>query len=116
MPWIHLHDHVEMIAAALSDARYRGPVNATAPHPVTNADFARQLGRTLRRPTLVPLPAFALKAALGESSSVLLASQRAVPHKATSLGFAYQFPNLAGALGDIIEETQRVDIGLAART
>jgi uncharacterized protein (TIGR01777 family) len=74
MPWIHLHDHVEMIATALTDDRFTGPVNVSAPAPVTNRDFTHALGRALHRPALMPLPGFALKLALGESSSVLLIS------------------------------------------
>jgi uncharacterized protein (TIGR01777 family) len=115
MPWIHLHDHVEMITAALTDARYSGAVNATASEPATNAEFTRHLGRALHRPAVMPLPAVVLKAALGEASSVLLTGQRAIPHKATSLGFDFQFPHLADALADIIGERQHVDIGIAAR-
>jgi uncharacterized protein (TIGR01777 family) len=114
MPWIHLHDHVEMIASALADPRYRGAVNATAPEPVTNADFADNLGRALSRPSLMPLPGFILKAALGQSSSVLLTGQRAIPHKAMSLGFDFQFPQLEDALADIIGERQLVDARVVA--
>jgi NAD dependent epimerase/dehydratase family enzyme len=88
-------------------------LNATAPEPVTNADFARHLGRALHRPALMPLPALALKAALGESSSVLLTGQRAVPHKAMSLGFEFQFPHLDDALADIVGEREPVTIEAA---
>ena len=111
MPWIHLHDHVDMIVAALTDGRFSGPVNVSAPAPVTNREFARALGRALRRPALIPLPAFALRLALGEASSVLLAGQRAVPEKALRLGFAFQYPEIETALADIVGRPQDVEIG-----
>src|SRR5215204_6616333 len=66
MPWIHRHDWVEMVRWLVDTPSVAGPVNATAPHPVTNAEFARALGRALRRPALLPTPAFAIKIAVGE--------------------------------------------------
>jgi uncharacterized protein (TIGR01777 family) len=113
MPWIHLHDHVELIAAALRDDGLRGPMNLTAPEPVTNAAFARALGRALRRPAFMPLPAFALKAALGEAATVLLSSQRAVPQRAISAGFSFRYPEIEQALADIVGRRDPVDIRLA---
>lgn len=110
MPWIHLHDHVEIVAAALVDARYNGSINATAPSPVTNKDFARALGRALHRPAFAPLPAFALKAALGESASVLLTGQRALPEKLGRLGFTFEYEALDAALADILGREEAVDI------
>jgi hypothetical protein len=113
MPWIHLHDHVELIATALRDDELRGPMNLTAPEPVTNAAFARALGRALRRPAFVPVPAFALKAALGEAATVLLSSQRAVPQRAISAGFSFRYPEIEQALADIVGRRDPVDIRLA---
>jgi hypothetical protein len=110
MPWIHLHDHVEMIAAAVGDDRFSGPVNVSAPAPVTNRDFARALGRALHRPAFLPLPGFALKLALGEASNVLLSGQRAVPEKAVKLGFPFQYPEIDAALADIVGRPQNVEI------
>jgi uncharacterized protein (TIGR01777 family) len=110
MPWIHLHDHVDMIAAALSDERFNGPVNVSAPAPVTNRDFGRALGRALHRPAVMPLPGFALKLALGEASSVLLTGQRAVPEKALGLGFSFQYPEIDSALAEIVRRPQGVEI------
>ena len=102
LPWIHLHDLVGVIAAALTDDRYSGPVNAVAPEPVTNLQFARQLGRALSRPAIVPVPALALKAAMGEAASVLLGSQRVLSDALSRLGFSFAFPTLAVALADIV--------------
>ncbi len=110
MPWIHLHDHVEIVATALGDARYNGPINATAPLPVTNKEFAKALGRALHRPAFAPLPAFVLKAALGEAASVLLTGQRALPEKLGRLGFTFQYEALDAALADIVGQGQEVDI------
>jgi uncharacterized protein (TIGR01777 family) len=110
MPWIHLHDHVEMIAAALGDERLAGPMNVTAPVPVTNREFARALGRAVHRPAFLPVPGFVLKLALGEASSVLLTGQRAVPAKALSSGFAFEYPEIDAALADIVSKPQHVDV------
>ena len=114
MPWVHLHDEVEIIARALEDDRYRGAVNATAPIPVTNREFARTLGRVLHRPAIAPLPGFVLKIALGEAASVLLTGQRAVPEKLNRLGFSFQYPMLDAALADVVGRGQEVDIQAAA--
>lgn len=111
MPWIHLHDHVEMTVAALTDDRFSGPVNVSAPAPVTNREFSRALGRALHRPAFMPLPAFALRLALGEASGVLLSGQRAVPEKALKLGFAFQYPEIDAALADVVGRPQDVQIG-----
>ena len=79
LPWIHLHDLVKIIAVALVDDRYRGPVNGVAPEQATSRSFARALGRALHRPAMLPLPALALRAIFGQAATVLLASQRVVP-------------------------------------
>jgi uncharacterized protein (TIGR01777 family) len=110
MPWIHLHDHVELIAAALSDERFSGPVNVSAPAPVTNREFSRALGRALHRPAFMPLPGFALKLALGEASSVLLSGQRAVPEKALNLGFAFQYAEIDAALSELVGQSGSIEI------
>jgi NAD dependent epimerase/dehydratase family enzyme len=76
-----------------------GPVNATAPRPVTNADFARALGRAMHRPALMPAPAFALRLMLGEmADALLLSGQRAVPRRAERGGFTFAYPRLEDAL------------------
>jgi uncharacterized protein (TIGR01777 family) len=97
-PWIHVDDLVSLLVATLSDDRYRGAVNAVAPNPVTNAELTAELGRRLRRPTLLTVPAFAAKLALGELSGELFGSRRAVPEAASKLGFEFRYPELADAL------------------
>ncbi len=110
MPWIHLHDEVEIIVTALEDERYLGPINATAPNPVTNREFTRALGRVLHRPAFLPLPGFVLKAVLGEAASVLLDGQQAAPQELLELGFPFAFPEIGDALDDIIRDSKAIEI------
>jgi hypothetical protein len=102
MPWIHLHDLVRVIATALNDNRYEGPVNGAAPEQATSCEFARALGRALHRPATLPVPALALKVFFGEAAGVLLGSQRVEPRRLRDLGFAYRFPMLDQAVADIV--------------
>ena len=100
-PWIHLADEVGLILWAL-DGGVRGPLNAVAPAPVRMKDFAQALGRALHRPALFSVPALVLRLGLGEMAEVLLEGQRAVPRKALQGGYRFRFPELAGALADLI--------------
>ncbi len=102
MPWLHRDDLVALLVAALGDPRFEGPVNATAPAPVTMREFAAVLGRVLRRPAFAPAPAFAIRAAMGEMASLVLDGQRALPAKALALGFPFRFPDLEPALRDLL--------------
>ncbi len=113
MSWIHAEDLVELLVTAARDARYEGVFNATAPTPVTNGEFTRALGRALRRPALLPVPAFALRIALGEASAVLLTGQRVVPRRAQALGFTFRFASLDAALEQLVGPTHSVRIGPA---
>ena len=101
--WIHREDWLRLVLWVLATEQVTGPVNATAPNPVTNAEFARALGRALHKPSGMPIPPVALRLALGElADAMLLASQRALPAKATSLGFTFTFPELGAALTDVL--------------
>jgi uncharacterized protein (TIGR01777 family) len=102
MSWIHLDDLTSMIAFLLQESTVRGPFNAVSPHAVTNREFARALGHTLRRPAILPLPAFALKLMLGQMSEVVLASQRVIPEAAVRAGFTFDYPDIFGALAKIL--------------
>lgn len=102
LPWIHQQDFVAVIATALTDDRYRGPVNGVAPQEATSRTFAAALGRALHRPAILPVPALALKALFGEAATVLLASQRVEPRALGELGFVHAFPDLDSALASII--------------
>lgn len=95
--WIHLDDWIAMVRWALQGT-VTGPLNVTAPNPVTNAEFSRTLGRALHRPALLHAPGFAVRLALGEMADVVLTSQRVFPEKARSLGFDFMHPALASAL------------------
>jgi uncharacterized protein (TIGR01777 family) len=102
MPWIHLDDLAALFVFVLENP-VAGPVNAVAPQPVSNADFTRELALALHRPALLPVPALALRLLLGEMSEVLLASQRVVPQAAEAAGFRFRFPELGGALRDLLK-------------
>jgi uncharacterized protein len=102
MPWIHLQDWVDMVRWILATAAAAGAMNATAPHPVTNEEFAATLGRVLGRPHALRAPAFALRLALGELADALLTGQRAVPTRALALGFGFRHATLEPALRDLL--------------
>jgi uncharacterized protein (TIGR01777 family) len=103
MPWISLDDLVGIYLSALSEDTWSGPVNGCAPRPCTNAEFARALGRALKRPAVVPVPALALKVLFGEMSSVLTASQRMVPRRALELGYEFRHRDLDAGLRAALE-------------
>ncbi|MEP7118840.1 MAG: TIGR01777 family oxidoreductase [Acidobacteriota bacterium] len=98
MSWIHVDDWAALAARLIADPQAEGPFNLSAPEPVTNAEFTRALGRVLHRPTILPVPAFALEFALGEMAELLLTGQRAVPAKALGLPFGFRYSDLDQAL------------------
>ena len=101
MSWIHLEDLAALFQFAVH-SHVRGPLNAVAPHAVTNSDFTHELARALRRPALFPVPEFALRLLFGEMADVLLASQRVAPRAAEAAGFRFRFPQLAPALTSLL--------------
>lgn len=98
MPWIHLDDIVGIYLAALDGEGWSGPVNGTAPEPVTNADFSKALGRALGRPAIFPVPAFAIRTLYGEMAEIVTEGQRAVPARTLESGYVFQQPELDAAL------------------
>ncbi len=98
MPWIHVDDVVGIYLRALDDASFSGPVNASAPEPVTNREFSKALGRALRRPAFAPVPKLALRALYGEVAEIIVEGQRAVPARALELGYEFKHPDLDEAL------------------
>jgi uncharacterized protein (TIGR01777 family) len=103
MSWIELGDLVRVIQFALSAAALAGPVNATAPEPVTNREFTKTLGRVLHRPTVFPMPAFAARLAFGEmADEALLASARVEPRVLTADRFEFAYPHLEPALRHVL--------------
>lgn len=105
MSWIALEDVVGVVDHLLEKSEVRGPVNTVAPHPVTNREFTKTLGAALSRPTLFPAPEFALRLAFGEMADVaLLASQRVEPARLKESGYVFKYPELKGALQNILKE------------
>ena len=99
-PWVHQDDVTGLVLHALR-SDWDGPVNVCAPQPVRQRDLARTLGRALRRPAILPAPAFALRLALGGVAGELLASRRMAPGKALAAGYRFQFRRLETALEDL---------------
>ncbi len=102
MSWIHHEDLIGVLLLALDNNVAVGPLNATAPNPVTNRDFATAFGKALHRPSFLPTPRFMLRAMLGESADIVTTGQRVLPKKTTALGYLYKFPTIDAALADIV--------------
>jgi uncharacterized protein len=102
MSWIHRADVLGLILHALEVAEVEGPINFTAPQPVTNAEFTRVLAGVLRKPAVMRAPSFALRIALGEMSQAVLTGQRVLPGRAQETGYAFQFRALDSAMRDLV--------------
>lgn len=98
VPWIQIEDEIGLILFLIEHEAASGPFNATAPNPVTMKEFARALGRALKRPSWAPVPAFALRLLLGEMAEMLLGGQRALPARAQALGYTFRYPTIHEAL------------------
>lgn len=104
LSWIHLQDAVDLLMRAVVDPQLDGPLNVTAPNPVTNDAFTRALGRALHRPTPLPVPAFALRALFGDMAEELLLSGAAVlPEEAERIGYRFRFSRIEAALADLFD-------------
>lgn len=103
LPWIHYYDEVEAIRFLIQTDSASGPFNLTAPNPLRNRNFARVVGRVMKRPALAPAPGFIFKAVFGEMSTVLLDGQQAMPKRLQELGNQFQFPQAEGALRDLLK-------------
>ena len=102
MPWIHLQDLVNIILYCIEHAEIRGPVNATAPNPVTNKVFAKALGRALKRPAILPVPSFVVKMLLGQmGEELLLSGKRVLPEKLLKAGYQFEFETIDAALANL---------------
>lgn len=102
-PWIHFEDHIAALRFLIENPNAKGGFNLSAPNPVPNREFARMLGKVMRRPVWMPVPRFALELALGEVATVVLDGQRAMPQNLTNLGFKYKYPDLEPALHDLLK-------------
>ena len=100
--WVSIDDTVGAIAFALSHDDLSGPVNVTAPLPVTQAEYARTLGRVLRRPAVLPAPGFAIRLVLGEFAGEVLEGQRVIPQRLTDSGYAFRHRELERTLRDVL--------------
>ena len=98
MSWIHRSDLCALIERSLEDQDWSGVINAVAPQPVTMADFSRELGRCLGRPSLLPVPGPVLQVLLGDGSKVVLEGQRVESERLDALGFSFRYPDLASSL------------------
>jgi uncharacterized protein (TIGR01777 family) len=106
MSWISLPEVVAIIQFALEHRELAGPVNVVAPHPVTNREFARALGKALRRPAFAPLPGFVARLVFGEmADAVLLAGQRVVPQRLQQAGYVFRHPELEMALRGVLSSS-----------
>ncbi|MEO0444255.1 MAG: TIGR01777 family oxidoreductase [Pseudomonadota bacterium] len=101
--WIHINDMVKLLLFLLDNDQIKGPVNATAPNPMTNYMFSKTLGKTLRRPALLSLPARIVSLLLGEAAELLLEGQKVVPQKLLKNGFEFDYPTLDDALQSIFD-------------
>jgi uncharacterized protein (TIGR01777 family) len=102
MPWIHLDDLVGIYLAAIDNPAFQGPINASAPEPVTNKAFAKALGRAIHRPAVAPIPGFTIKLLYGAMSQIVLTGVRMVPGRAAELGYEFKHPDLDEALRDTL--------------
>lgn len=111
MPWIHIHDVIEIIMASLGNVAIEGPINVVSPHPVSNSEFTQALVCTLGKRSFLPVPGFALKIALGKAAAVLLGGQRAVPAALLRSGFEFKYPDLGPALHNLLSGDETLRIG-----
>ncbi len=103
MSWIHIDDEVGILLWALDSEKVSGTVNSTAPNPVTNREFSRAIGRALGRPASVPVPGFVLDLKFGgEFGRVLRGGQRVMPRRALDLGYKFRYPEIDGALKNLL--------------
>lgn len=105
VPWIHLDDVVGGMIHCLDHETAAGPLNLTAPQPVTNAELSRALGRALGRPAVLPVPALAVKLLYGEMGAMVTTGQRAIPARLAELGYAFRHPQLGPALADVLNRS-----------
>ena len=102
--WIHMSDYIAALRLLIDDHGTSGAFNMTAPNPVTSRQFAKTMGKVMGRPSLMPVPGFAMKAALGEVSMTALEGQRVIPKRLQDLGYSFKYPQLEEALLEIVNQ------------
>jgi hypothetical protein len=106
--WIHLQDLIGVYLFLIEKRHISGPINCTSPQPVRNRELTKSLGEALGKPTFMPsVPGFLLRLILGEFGSVLLKGQRALPKRLLEEGYRFRFPDLKGALKDLLSQPDR---------
>jgi uncharacterized protein len=102
VPWVHLDDVVGAMLFSLEQSQASGPANLTAPNPVTNAELSHTLGRVLKRPAILPVPAFALRILYGDMAEIVTTGQRVLPAKLEQLSYPFRYSELEPALRDVL--------------
>jgi uncharacterized protein len=103
MSWIHIDDEIGILLWALDNEKVSGAINATAPNPVTNREFSQAIGRALGRPAVVPVPGFVLDLKFGgEFGEILRGGQRVMPRRALDLGYEFRYPEVDGAMKNLL--------------
>jgi uncharacterized protein (TIGR01777 family) len=102
MSWVHLDDVVGALLFFLDNEEASGPINVTAPEPVTNAEFSKALGRALHRPAVMPVPGLAVKLLYGDMAEVVTTGKRAMPKRLQELGYEFRHPDLDEALREAV--------------
>ncbi len=105
VPWVHLEDVVGAMLRCVDDPAAEGPVNVSAPNPVTNAELSHALGHALGRPAVLPVPAIALKLLYGDMAELVTTGQRVVPARLLELGFEFRHPEIEQALRDVLADS-----------
>ena len=103
MSWVHVDDLAQMYIHAMENQSAQGVYNAVSPHPVTNLEFTKTLGKLVNRPTIFPMPKLALKLIFGDMAQILLASQKVSAEKLANTGFTFKYPDLTSALQQIVD-------------
>jgi uncharacterized protein len=102
VPWIHLEDVVDALLFCLDSEDCQGPVNVTAPHPVTNAELSQALSSALGRPAILPVPGIALRILYGEMSEIVITGQNVIPARLKAMGFDFRYPEIGAALSNVV--------------
>ncbi len=102
MPWIHLEDLTALLRFAAQNSSAEGPLNASAPNPITNAEFTHAMAKAVHRPAIMPVPKFALNALLGELAGFVVGSQRVVPARTQAAGFQFRHPDIGATLRELV--------------
>jgi uncharacterized protein len=100
--WVHIEDLARALLFVLEHPEKSGPFNLCSPKSVTNKELAKALGRVLHRPSILPAPAFMVRLALGEFGSIILRGQRVLPRRLIEKGFTFRYPDILGALKDVL--------------